>query len=132
MSWIVRKMKWVMLVSGALTLSMIYAAIDPDAAMQSTFGAPLHGPAAHVVVRSWGVLIALVGGALIYGAYVPQVRALVLTFAGLGKVAFIALVLARGTEFLSNQAGVAVVCDTFMVLLFILYLMAAPRSLRAA
>ena len=31
-------MKWIMLLSGVLTSTMIYAAIAPDAALQSTFG----------------------------------------------------------------------------------------------
>ena len=59
--------KWIMLVSGALTCTMIYAFIAPQAALTSTFGAALEGPVANVVVRNWGALITLVGAMLIYG-----------------------------------------------------------------
>ena len=58
---------------------MIYAAIAPQAALRSAFGATLEGPVAEIVVRNWGVLIALVGVMLIYGAFNPPTRLLVLT-----------------------------------------------------
>ena len=95
--------------------------------MRSTFGEPLDGPAAEIVVRSWGILIALVGAMLIHGAYVPQVRPLILIVAGLSKVAFVALVLAHGARFLGYQAGLAVVSDLVMVLLFAGYLVGVRR-----
>ena len=53
MLWIVSSMKWIMLLSGVLTSTMIYAAIAPDAALQSTFGETLTGPLAQIVVRNW-------------------------------------------------------------------------------
>jgi cbb3-type cytochrome oxidase subunit 1 len=67
--WIVRYMRWIMLVSGVLTATMVQAAITPDSALQSNFGETVSGPLAHLVVRNWGALIALVGGMLIYGAF---------------------------------------------------------------
>ena len=57
--------KWIMLVSGALTCTMIYAAIAPQAMLRSTFGESLEGPLAELVVRNWGALIFLVGAMLI-------------------------------------------------------------------
>jgi len=128
MSWIVAKIKWIMLVSGALTFTMIYAAIAPQAALASTFGATLEGPVAEIIVRGWGVLIALVGSMLIYGAYNPPVRGLVLAVAGLSKAAFIGLVLVHGKAFLGHQAGVSVAVDSVMVLLFLGYFMATRRG----
>jgi len=83
MNWIVANMKWVMLISGALTFTMIYAAIAPQAALRSTFGEALDGPLAEIVVRNWGALVALVGAMLIYGAFSPASRPLVLTVAGI-------------------------------------------------
>src|SRR3954466_13798439 len=59
MRWILSNIRWIMIVSGALTTTMIYAAIAPEAALQSTFGESLHGPVADIVVRNWGALIAL-------------------------------------------------------------------------
>jgi len=128
--WIVHKMRWIMLLSGVLTASMIQAAIAPDAALESNFGETVSGPVAHLVARNWGALIALIGGMLIYGAFNPVHRPLVLIVAGVSKVVFIALVLSEGTRYLSYQAGVAIAIDSVMVLLFAWYLIAA-RSVAA-
>ena len=122
MNWVVAKMKWIMLVSGALTCTMVYAAIAPQAALRSTFGGTLEGPLAEIVVRNWGALIALVGAMLIYGAFNPPIRPLVLTVAGLSKLIFIGLVLTHGTQYLGQQVGVSIAVDAVMVMLFIGYL----------
>jgi hypothetical protein len=128
MNWIIINMKWIMLVSGALTFTMIYATIAPQAALTSTFGASLEGPLAEIVVRNWGALIALVGAMLIYGAYNPPIRPLVLIVAGLSKLIFIALVLAYGSQYLGHQAGIAIVVDSVMVALFAGYLVGVRRG----
>ena len=139
MSWIVSRMRWIMLVSGVLTSTMIYAAIAPEAALQSSFGETLTGPLAEIVVRNWGALIALIGGMLIYGAFNPSSRPLVLVVAGVSKAVFIGLVLSLG-DYLGRQVGVAVVVDAIMIVLFAWYLVAArvgrqaeptPKSTRA-
>jgi hypothetical protein len=122
------RMKWVMLLSGVLTCSMIYAAVAPQAALRSTFGEALEGPLAEIVVRNWGALIALVGAMLIYGAFNPQSRPLVLIVAGLSKVIFIALVLIHGQRYLGQQAGVAIAIDSVMVLLFVWHLITFRRD----
>lgn len=59
MNAVTKNMKWIMLVSGVLTCTMIYAAIDPRAAVLSMFGETLEGPLAEIMVRNWGVLVAL-------------------------------------------------------------------------
>ena len=128
--WIVHNMRWIMVVSGVLTATMVQAAITPDAALQSNFGETVTGPLAHLVVRNWGALIALIGGMLIYGAFNPIQRPLILIVAGASKVVFIALVLSEGARYLSHQAGVAIAIDSGMVVLFVWYLVAA-RSVTA-
>ncbi len=128
MDWVVGNMKWLMLLSGALTCTMFHAAIAPQDALRSTFGEPLDGPIAEIVVRNWGALIALIGAMLIYGAFNPPVRPLILGVAGLSKVIFIGLVLAHGSQFLGHQAGLAIVIDLVMVVLFIGYLIGARRG----
>lgn len=122
MTWIVTRIKPIMLTAGVLTSTMVFAAIAPQAALQSTFGEKLEGPVAEIVVRNWGALIALIGAMLIYSAYHPPTRQLALTIAGVSKIAFIALVLAYGGMYLDNQAGVAVAVDLIFVLLFAAYL----------
>lgn len=127
MTWIVTKIRWVMILSGALTATMVYAAVAPQAALNSTFGETLDGPLAEIVVRNWGALIALVGAMLIYGAFDRPSRSLILTVAGASKATFIALVLWQGDRYLGQQAGIAVAIDLAMLVLFVWYLLAARR-----
>jgi len=132
MHWIASRIKWIMLVSGLLTFTMIYAAIAPQAALQSTFGATLEGPLAEIVVRNWGALIALVGAMLVYGAFNPPVRKLVLSVAGLSKLAFIGLVATHGNQYLGTQLGVSIAVDAVMVALFVVYLFSTRRGTAVA
>ena len=118
MMWITRQIKAVMLIAGLLTSTMLYALVAPQAALQSTFDEGLDGPVAEIVVRNWGALIGLVGAMLIYGAFSPPHRRLILTVAGLSKAIFISLVLVHGDRYLSHQAGLAVVVDSLFVFLF--------------
>ena len=129
MDWIAGRIKPVMLVSGLLTCTMFFAAFAPQAALRSTFGGTLEGPLAEVVVRSWGALIGLVGAMLIYGAYVPAVRPLVLVVAGASKLIFIGLVVWQG---LGGRAVVTIVFDLGMVTLFAAYLAGRPGPAVAA
>lgn len=127
MSWIVRNFHWLMTVSGLLTLTMVYAVFAPEAALLSTFGSTIEGPAASIVVRNWGALIGLMGVMLLYAARKPELRPLALSVAGTSKAVFIALVLSHGGRFLSYQAGVAVVVDSVWVVLFAAYLLSVRR-----
>ena len=128
MRWVVANIDRIMILSGLLTMTMIYAALAPDAALRATFGESVSGPAADIVVRNWGALIALVGATLIYGARRPAVRPLALAVAGASKAIFIALVLSHGGRFLGYQAGIAVVVDALWVLVFASYLLAVRRA----
>lgn len=132
MNWVTRSIKPIMLVSGALTCTMFYAALDPEAALIASFGDALHGPLAQIVVRNWGVLITLVGALLIYGAFHPTSRAPILLVAGASKLAFISLVLAFGDRYLGQQVGIALLIDGLTVVLFALYLSNRLRALLAA
>ena len=114
--------KWIMLVSGALTCTMVYAAMAPQAMLRSTFGETLEGPLADLVVRNWGTLIFLVGAMLIFGAFNEAVRPLVLVVAAASKIVFIALVLANGSRYLQTQAGLSIAVDSVMVVVFLAYL----------
>jgi hypothetical protein len=85
-------------------MTMVYAAVAPEAALRSTFGESVSGPVADIV-RNWGALIALVGAMLIYGARKPAVRPMALTVAGASKAIFVALVLSHGGRFLGYKPG---------------------------
>ncbi|GLS28937.1 hypothetical protein SAMN04488498_101479 [Mesorhizobium albiziae] len=118
MELIVRFSGWIMIASGLITASMVQAVFAPRAALQSMFGEAIEGPLAEIVVRNWGVLITLVGIALIYGGISSSHTVPILLFAGASKLAFIALVLAQGRRYLSQRAGVAIAIDAVFVLLF--------------
>ena len=122
-----RSIKWIMLVSGALTCTMVYAAIAPQAMLQSTYGETLEGPLADLIVRNWGALIFLVGAMLIYGAFNVAVRPLVLVVAAASKIVYITLVLQHGDRFLSASAVTSIVVDAVMVLIFAAYLLSRKK-----
>jgi hypothetical protein len=128
MSWLVAHIHRIMILSGLLTMTMIYATLAPEAPLRSTFGESVSGPVADIVVRNWGALIALVGAALIYAAHKPAVRPLALTMAGASKAVFIALVLSHGGRFLTYQAGVAVAVDAMWVIVLAAYLFTTRGS----
>jgi len=132
MSWIVANIHRIMIVSGVLTMTMIYAAIAPEAALRSTFGESISGPVADIVVRNWGVLITMVGAMLIYAARKPALRPLALFVAGASKAIFIALVLSYGGRFLGYQAGIAVAVDFVWVVVFATYFLAAREPMAGA
>ena len=88
MNAFVRHFKWVMVVAGALTCTMFYAAIAPLASQQSNFGEALDGPLAQILVRNWGILIGLVGVMLLYGAFSDANRRMALLVATASKIAF--------------------------------------------
>ena len=135
MSWIVRRIKVIMLVSGIFTLGMLYAFFAPFAALRTLFGDSLggaiEGPVANMVVRNWGALIALVGGMIVYGAFHPPLRRVILGTTALSKVVFIGLVIAGGSQFLGHLIAVAALVDIVVVLLFSVYLVIGPRSAAA-
>lgn len=111
----------IMAASGLLTLTMLYAAISPTAASQQMFGEAPSGAMSAIVVPNWGVLIGLMGALLLWGAWHAPSRKLALVVAGASKIAFIALVLLQGQQYLSG-VGVAVGVDAVMVVLFALYI----------
>ena len=132
MSWIVVNIGRIMMVSGVLTMTMIYAALAPEAALRSTFGESVSGPVADIVVRNWGALIALVGAMLIDASRRPAARPLALTVAGVSKAVFSALVLSHGGRFLGYQAGIAVIVDLIWIALFAAYMVAMRRMAMGA
>jgi hypothetical protein len=111
----------IMVVSGLLTLTMLYAAVAPIAASQSFFQETPEGAMASIVVPNWGVLIGLMGALLLYGAFHAPSRKLALVVAGVSKIAFIALILMQGDRYLSGLRT-ALIVDAVMVALFAIYL----------
>jgi len=118
---IITNIKWIMVIAGLLTCSMIFAVFAPQAALISMFGEALTEPLAQVVVRSWGFLIFLMGVLLIYGAFEPVYRNLCLVIVSLSKVAFIAILLIFGNQYIGASA-VTLILDSILITLFTYYL----------
>lgn len=122
MDIIVTQFKWVMLAGGLATLTMLQAAIAPRAAFRTMFGDEPAEPLTLLLARNWGVLIALTGAMLLWGAFHPEVRTLVLLVAGVSKLAFIGLVLSHPPY--RRKAIVPLMVDGLLVALFAVYLVA--------
>jgi len=127
MNWVVSHIKWIMLVSGVVTCTMLYAAIAPSAALELMFGDSVHGPLAEIIARNWAALITIVGAMLVYGSFSPSSRRLVLTIACVSKTVFIGLFLTIGTQYLA-KAGISIAFDTIVVVVFCTYLWAVRRE----
>ena len=57
MDFIIKNIKWVMLVSGVLTSTMVYGLFAPEAALESMFGVSFNGTLELIIVRSWSALV---------------------------------------------------------------------------
>ena len=108
-----------MLITGGLTCTMAYALFSPQAALTSMFGESLSGGGAlaEIIVRSWGALITLVGAMLIYGAFNPKQRPLILTIAGLSKLIFVGLLVLLGSQYFPKTI-VPIALDGIAVILY--------------
>ena len=120
--------KYIMLVSGGLTCTMIYVLVLPQAALMSMFGQSLSsGMLAEIVVRSWGALITLIGAMLIYGALHPVHRPLILWVAGASKLIFVILLALFGSQFLPKTIT-PILIDSLAVVLFIICYLGLPNK----
>ena len=124
MSWIVRNIDWVLILSGAATCSMLLMALAPHWAMRFIFGDVAEGPVAQLIARSWGAMIFASGLMLIYAALHPDVRLPVLLYSIAGKLGFVILVLAN-RDFRTGRAMPMAVGDLLIVVLLSWYLLAS-------
>lgn len=119
---------WIMAIAGVLTLTMLYAAIAPEAASQQMFGETPAGAFASIVVPNWGVLIGLMGALLLYGAFHPAARRAALVIAGTSKIAFIALVLQQGDRYLDGMRTPVIVDSVFVALFALCLILGRPAA----
>jgi hypothetical protein len=123
MSWIVTNIHWVLIVCGALTMSMLLPMLAPRFAFSNMFGEMADGPLGDLLMRNWGQMIFATGLMLIYAAYHDEARLPILLFASFGKLTFAALVLSKGARYARKPAILIAVGDLTMVGLFSWYLM---------
>jgi hypothetical protein len=121
--FIIKNIKWVMLVSGVLTFTMFYGLFAPQAALESMFGVSFSGTLETIVVRSWCALVGLMGAVLIYGALDDKSRVFSISVATVSKVIFVSLVMIYGQEFL-GEVGPAVAMDCIIIALAVFFLVA--------
>ncbi|WP_421133497.1 hypothetical protein [Alteromonas sp. A079] len=121
MNVIINNIKWIMLIAGLLTCSMIFAVFAPQEALISMFGEALTEPLAQVIVRSWGFLIFLMGTLLIYGAFNPVYRNLALVLTSISKIAFISLIVVFGTQYI-DKSSLTIALDSVLIIIFLTYL----------
>jgi hypothetical protein len=130
MNFIIKNIKWVMLVSGVLTATTFYGLFAPQAAVESMFGASFSGPLETLIIRSWSSLVGLMGLVLIYGAFSERNRVFCVSIAALSKVVFVSLVLVYGQAFLGTAAP-AIIMDC-LVIVFTLSFLVSVRVQRTA
>lgn len=123
MKFIIKNIKWLMLVSGILTFTMFYGLFAPQEALESMFGASFNGTLENIVIRSWSALVGLIGALLIYGFFSQKNRVFLISIAAFSKVIFVSLVLLYGQEFL-GKVGPAIVMDCVVIILSGVYLLA--------
>lgn len=127
MNFFLGNFKWLMLLSGVLTCTMVIGMFSPNTLLTSNFGQTMEDPLANIIVRNWAALITIIGAALIYGAFVPKVQLFALTMAIISKAIFITLVMLYGKSYLGFDIGIAVIVDSVMIILFTSYLMLSIR-----
>ena len=130
MNFIIKNIKWLMLVSGVLTFTMFYGLFAPQAALESMFGASFNGTLENIVIRSWSALVGLIGAILIYGFFSQKNRVFSISVAAFSKVVFVSLVLLYGQEFL-GKAAPAIAMDCVVIILSVVYLFAVRMQSKA-
>jgi hypothetical protein len=131
MNFIIKNIKWVMLVSGVLTATTFYGLFAPQAAVESMFGASFGGPLETLIIRSWSSLVGLIGLVLIFGAFSERNRVFCISIAALSKVIFVSLVLVYGQAFLSSAAP-AIIMDCLVIVLSLSFLVSVRVRRKAA
>ena len=122
MNFIIKNIKWLMLLSGVLTFTMFYGLFAPQAALESMFGASFNGTLETIVIRSWSALVGLMGAILIYGAFSEKNRVFSISIAAFSKAVFVSLILLYGQEYMS-KAGLAILMDCTVIIFAVVYLM---------
>ena len=131
MNFIVKNIKWVMLVSGVFTFTMFYGLFAPQAGLELMFGASFTGTLETIVIRSWSALIGLIGAVLIFGAFSNKHRVFSIVVASLSKLIFVSLMLLYGQEFLGT-AALAIGIDCVVIVLAVFFLAAVSMQRSAA
>jgi hypothetical protein len=131
MNFIIKNIKWVMLISGVLTATMFYGLFAPQSALESMFGTSFNGSLESIVIRSWSALVGLIGAVLIFGAFNEKHRVFSISIAAFSKIIFVLLMLIYGQAFL-GEAATAIAMDCAVIVLALFFLVAVRIQQSAA
>lgn len=123
MNLLIAEFRWVMLVGGLLTSSMWLAVFAPQLGLRLLVGEAPSGALPTMLARMFGLMVGINGLMLIWGAFHPEARPVVLLYAIAGKAAFVAIVASNPDWRPKAMFGLAV--DSVLVLLFGAYLLLA-------
>jgi hypothetical protein len=107
----------ILIVTGAVTASMLIQFIAPKPVMRLVFGTAPTDPVSLTIARHWGLLIALLGALLVYAAFDPPLRGPVILVALVEKVVFVAFMLSPSIR----QRGLAAMVGGADLLMSIVY-----------
>ncbi|WP_439400433.1 hypothetical protein ACRQ5Q_43730 (plasmid) [Bradyrhizobium sp. PMVTL-01] len=111
----------ILIVTGALTATMLVQFIAPSWVLHRTFGEIPAGAASMVLARHWGLLLFCVGALLVRSAFDPAIRQAAVLFALVEKAVFAACVL--GTPLRQRPtASMMAIGDALMAVIYALYL----------
>src|SRR5215510_4281569 len=82
----------ILIVTGALTATMLAQFVAPSWMVRHVFGEAPSGPVSMVLARHWGLLLFCVGALLVYAAFHPLLRAPAVVLALVEKAGFVACV----------------------------------------
>ena len=125
MGLIVDNIFWILMVTGVLTTLVALGALAPGRAVAQAYGSELADPGLTLVVRHWHFLIGVSGILLIVAALHPEWRVPLMWTAIASKSAFAALVLGQFRAFAGKPVITGAIADIVMVVLYLLYLVAA-------
>ena len=113
----------ILIVTGAITMGACAAVLAPATTLRFLFGERDPDSLTVMITRHWGLLVALIGGLLVYAGYHVEARLPVMIAAVAEKVTIGALIF---TSPLRRRVAAAAVAgaDTLMALLYIFILFA--------
>ena len=118
---ITSKIEAILIVTGALTATMLAQFVAPSWMVRHTYGEAPSGPVSIALARHWGLLLFCVGMLLVYAAFHPPLRAPAVVLASVEKAGFVACVF--GTSLRQRPiAAIMAAGDAVMVLVYVLYL----------
>ena len=111
----------ILIVTGALTATMLAQFVAPSWVVRHAFGEAPSGSVSMALARHWGLLLFCVGALLVYAAFHPPLRQPAVVLALVEKVGFVACVF--GTSLRQRPiASIMAAGDAVMAVVYVLYL----------